>query len=269
MVLKEINFEALQPVRRKYITFAKDGNKVVKPYKTLYCLEQITENPAHKDLYIKVVHGKESWEKDSYCVFEDLGEICNKVGWINRWWTLEKTTEQLEQYPYLGKEGLLKRLKESEENGYYINKVDIELCFILGETELARHYAEYREKKVAEREQKAKAEQAEREAREKEEEATRLAEIEKTISDVENAIREHKTVYNEEIHGSTVILRIFKKYGVNVPLKTQGWINNALGSVTYEGNGRIKYTYCRSSKNSTVFCNYFQELAEKILAACV
>ena len=121
---------------------------------------------------------------------------------------------------------------------------------------------EYREKKVVEREEKRKA-------REREEEEKRLAEIEKAISDAENVIREHKTVYNEEIHGSTVILRIFKKYGVNVPLKTQGWINNALGSVTYEGNGRIKYTYCRSSKNSTVFCKYFQELAEKILVACV
>ena len=269
MELNEINFEALQSVRKKCITFAKDGNTVVKPYKTLYSLEQLTNNPTHKNLYIEVVHGKESWEEDSYCMFEDLGEICNKVGWMHRWYTLEKVTEQLEKYPYLGKEGLFKKLKEAEDNDGYINKVDIELCFILGETELARHYMEYREKKVVEREEKRKAEQAEREAREREEEEKRLAEIEKAISDAENVIREHKTVYNEEIHGSTVILRIFKKYGVNVPLKTQGWINNALGSVTYEGNGRIKYTYCRSSKNSTVFCKYFQELAEKILVACV
>lgn len=39
MELNEINFEALQPVRKKCITFAKDGNTVVKPYKTLYNFE--------------------------------------------------------------------------------------------------------------------------------------------------------------------------------------------------------------------------------------
>lgn len=266
MELREVNFETLQSVRKKCITFAKDGNTVVKPYKTLYNLEQITNNPAHKNLYIEVVHGKESWEEDSYCMFEDLGGICNKVGWIHKWYTLEKITEQLEKYPYFGKDGLLKQLKEAEENGWYINKVDIEICFILGEVELAKHYVEYREKKISERDEKIKVEQAKQEAKEREEKERHLAEIENALLNAENAIKTKTTFFNDKIDGNTIVLCLLKKYGVNVPIKTQGWINKALARVFYR-DGKISYSYFKTSKDSAVFYGYLKELENKILAA--
>ena len=177
MEFREINFNSLESVRKQCITFAKDGNTVVKPYKTLYNMEQITHDPEHKSLYVEVVKGKNPWEEDSYCLFEDLGKICNKVDWIHRWCTLEEFTEKIGKYEFLGKNGLFKRLKLAESNGYYINKVDIELCIIFGEMELAKYYAEYREKRRAAQEAKWQAEIAECEAREKAEEEKRLAEI--------------------------------------------------------------------------------------------
>ena len=265
MELREVNFETLQSVRKKCITFAKDGNTVVKPYKTLYSLEQITNNSVHKNLYIEVKKIEGTWKEETeYHLFDDLGKICNHQGGFNEDITLERLSELINKYPFFGKDGLLKQLKEAEENGWYINKVDIELCFILGEAELAKHYAEYREKKIAEREEERKAEQAEREAREREEEAKHLAEIEKAISDAENKIRAREPLYNDEIDGSTVVLRLLKKYSVNVPLKTQGWINNALAVITYDKDGEITYRYHSSSKDSTVFYKYLRELEEKI-----
>ena len=66
MELKNVNFESLETVRRKCITFAKDGNTIVKPYKTLYNVEQITGKAEHKTLYFEVVEGKETWEEASY-----------------------------------------------------------------------------------------------------------------------------------------------------------------------------------------------------------
>ena len=95
MEFREISFDSLESVRKQCVTFAKDGNTVVKPYKTLYNMEQITHDPAHNNLYVEVVKGKNSWEEDSYCLFEDLGKICNKVDWIHRWCTLEEFTEKI------------------------------------------------------------------------------------------------------------------------------------------------------------------------------
>lgn len=266
MEFKEIDFNSLELVRKQCITFAKDGNTVVKPYKTLYNMEQITHDPAHEKLYVEVVKGKNSWEEDSYCLFEDLGKIYNKVNWIHRWWTLEEFTEKIGKYEYLGKDGLFKRLKVSEDNGYYINKVDIELCIIFGEIELAKHYTEYREKRRVAQEAKRQAEIAEREAMEKAEEEKRLAEIEKTISEAENTIRTQGTLNNVKFEGSTIILYLLKKHGVNVPLKTQGWVNKALAKVMY-CDGKIAYSYYNTSRNSTVFYRYLKELEEKIMAA--
>lgn len=264
MELKNVNFEALETVRRQCITFAKDGNSVVKPYKTLYNVEQITGKEEHKTLYFEVVKGKETWEEASYCLFEDLGTICSKVDWIPCYWTLEEFTEKIGKWEYFGKDGLLKRLKEAEENRWYINLLDIELCVILEEIELAKHYAEYRQnrkKAMAEEEEKK---HAEREAKEREEEEKRLAEVQKTIEEAENIIRTQGTLHNEEFEGKTIVLYLFKKYNINVPLKTQGWINNALAKVWFK-NGEITYSYYTSSKNSTVFVKYLKQLEYAIL----
>lgn len=266
MEFREINFDSLESVRKQCITFAKDGNTVVKPYKTLYNMEQITHNLVHSNLYVEVVKGKNSWEEDSYCLFEDLGKICNRLSWIHRWQTDIEVKEAISKYEYLGKDGLFKRLKLAEDNGYYINKVDIELCFILGETELAKHYVEYREAKRAAQEARIKAEIAEREARKKAEEERHLTEMEKTISEAENTIKTKGTLNNVKFEGGTIVLYLLKKYGVNVPLKTQGWVNKALVRVMY-CDGKIAYSYYKTSRNSTVFYGYLKELEEKILAA--
>lgn len=262
--LQNINFEGLETVRRQCITFAKDGNTIVKPYKTLYNVEQITGKAEHKTLYFEVVKGKEAWEENSYCLFEDLGKICSEVDWIPKHWTLEEFTEKIGNWGYLGEEGLFKRLKESEENGYYINLLDIQLCIILDKLELAKHYAEYRENRIKAREEKEAKERAEREAIEREEEEKHNAEVKKTIEEAENIIRTQGTLYNEEFEGKTIVLYLFKKYGVNVPIKTQGWINNALAKVWFE-DGKITYGYYTTSKNSTVFIKYLKQLEYAIL----
>lgn len=265
MELKNVNFKSLETVRRKCITFAKDGNTIVKPYKTLYNVEQITGNAEHKTLYFEVVEGKETWEEASYCLFEDLGTICSKVDWIPGYWTLEEFAEKIGKWGYFGKDGLLKRLKEAEENGWYINLLDIELCIILEELELAKHYAEYREnckKAMTEAEEKKRAE---REAKEREEEEKRLVEVQKALSDAEYKIFKQEELHNEEIEETTIINALMKKYGVNVPLRTQGWINSKLAMIVFN-DGKISYKYYGKSQrdNSTVFKKYLVELENAI-----
>ncbi len=264
MDIKDINFDILESVRKKCTTFAKNGNTVVKPYKTLYNVEKITHNAEHRNLYFEVVKGKESWEEDSYCLWDDLGKFCIRIDWIPRYWTLEEFAEKLHQWEYFGVDGFFKRLKVSEENGYYINKADIEMCAVLGNMELAKHYAEYREERIRRREEKRQAAIAEREAKEREEEERHNAEVQRTVAGAENTIRTQGTLQNEEFEGKTIVLYLFKKYGINVPIKTQGWVNNALAKVWFQ-DGEITYSYYTSSKDSTVFWKYLKELEKKIL----
>lgn len=63
-----------------------------------------------------------------------------------------------------------------------------------------------------------------------------------------------------------VILHLFKLYNIKVPLKTQGWINEALYSLRYNdyNDGKWGYEYYNSSKNSTVFYKYLEQLVKKI-----
>lgn len=264
MEIKEINFDSLESVRKKCITFAKDGNTVVKPYKTLYNVEQITHNAEHNNLYFEVVKSKESWEEDSYCLWDDLENFCIRIDWIPRYWTLEEFSEKLHQWGCFGIDGFFKRLKVSEESGYHISKADIEICAVLGEIELAKHYAEYREERIRRQEEKRQAVIAEREAKEREEEEKHNAEVQKTIAEAEKTIRTQGTLYNKPFEGKTIVLFLLKKYGVNVPIKTQGWVNNALAKVWFQ-DGKITYSYYKSSRDSTVFYRYLKELEKKIL----
>ena len=58
-----------------------------------------------------------------------------------------------------------------------------------------------------------------------------------------NKIRNRESTPND----NGVILDLMRKYGVNVPLRTQGWILDYLVSVTFNGDS-ISYTYLRRNK---------------------
>lgn len=262
MKIREIAFDTMESVRKKCITFAKDGNTVVKPYRTLYSLENITHDTTYKNLYLEVIKGK--YDDMSYQLWEDFQVICISQGWAQGFLDINEFTNKIVDYPYLGIDGFYKRLEESEQNNYYINKIDIELCTLLGNVDLAKHYTEYREKQIAAKEAIRQAENAERERKEREEEERRLAEMEKIIADAENTIKMHGTLYNGAFEGKTIVLYLLKKHGVNVPIKTQGWVNNALAKIWFR-DGEITYSYYKSSRNSTVFYGYLKELEEKIL----
>lgn len=50
---------------------------------------------------------------------------------------------------------------------------------------------------------------------------------------------------------NTVILMAMKKNGINIPIKTQGWINKALAKIYFLENGEISYSYYSNHKDST------------------
>ena len=139
------------------------------------------------------------------------------------------------------------------------------MCVLLGNIDLAKHYAEYREKQIAEKEAKRQAEKAEFEQKEREEEEKWLAEIEKTIKEAEENIFHQRDFENKEVDGKSVINKLMGKYGINVPLRTQGWINSKLAMIIFNG-GKISYKFYGKSQrdNSTVFRNYLVRLENAI-----
>lgn len=260
MEFKDINFDSLESTRKRCITFAKDGNTVVKPYKALYCVEQITHNPEHKTLYVEVLPDNDSDVR----LWNDYGKIAYSIGRIQKECTLEKFTEQIKSYG-IGVDGFLKRLEYAKEAGHYINLVDIETVFLIGKIELARRYAEYRELKVKENEEKYLKEQKEREVKDKAEEEKRLEEINKQIEDTEYKIFHQEKVKNTDIDGKSVINLLMQKHGIKVPLRTQGWINSKLAMIVFD-HGEISYKFFGKSQrdNSTVFKKYLVELEKAI-----
>ncbi len=260
--IKDINFDELQTVRKRCITFAGDGNTVVRPYKTLYGLEEITNNQAHKTLYIEVKKPKTKWEQSMYFLFNDLGKICVKVSHVNCYTLLNEFIQALNKYSYFGVDGFLKRLREAEKEKLFINKVDIEVCNILGKEELAEHYIEYRKNYLMVKEK----EKQEKKAKRKTDEEKRIERINKTIADAKNALRTGGTLLNEEFEDTTIILCLLKKHGIKVPLRTRGWINRALAKIWY-CNEEITYSYYSTSRDSKVFYRYLKELEKKILNA--
>lgn len=266
MKIKEINFDTMESIRKKCITFAKDGNTVVRPYRTLYNVENITHDTTHKNLYFEVVKGRESWEETHYQVWEDLQVICISQGWVQGFLDISEFSKKILGYPYLGIDGFYKKLEETERNGRYINKIDIEVCALLGNIDLVMHYSEYRGNQIAEKETKRQAEAAERERKEREEEEKRLAEIERTISEVENNIFHQKEFKNTKVDEKSVINMLMEKYGIKVPLRTQGWINSKLAMIIFDDNGDISYKFYGKSQreNSTVFRKYLKDLKEVI-----
>lgn len=263
MKVGEIDFTTMESVRKKCIAFAKDGNTVVKPYKTLYSLENITHDTVHKNLYLEVIKGK--YNDMSYQLWEDFQVICISQGWVHGFFDIEEFSGKILGYPYLGVEGFYKKLEEAEGKGWYVNKLDIEVCALLGNIDLAKHYAEYRERQIAEKEAKRRAAKEEREKKEREAEEQRIAEVEKAIQDAEYKIFHQEDFKNVEVEGKSIINKLMEKYGINVPLRTKGWINSKLAMIVFNG-GKISYKFYGKTQrdNSTVFRNYLVRLETAI-----
>jgi hypothetical protein len=139
---------------------------------------------------------------------------------------------------------------------------DIGYANILGRADEAKaHNAPIREA----RELESKQRDADREAKRIAEEQAARAEYEQAIKTAENNILNKQNVANTELQGKSLIMQLFREYKISVPLKTQGWIINALHSIEYNvERERWRYRYFTSSRDSTVFSEYLQLLATAV-----
>ena len=133
---------------------------------------------------------------------------------------------------------------------------------ILGRVDEANaHNAPIREARRFENEQR----NAEREAKRIAKEQAIKTEYEQAIKTAENNILNKQTVLNSDIQGKSLIMQLFREHEISVPLKTQGWIINALHDIHYdERRNDWNYKYYTKSKDSTVFCGYLSLLVSAV-----
>ena len=162
----------------------------------------------------------------------------------------------------------LNYLHALEESHNWIRNTEIYVLSDNGEAELAMHYQEYHDKAKKERKEEERRQREEYERMEQEKEQKRQEEICAQLDQAEQNIREKKDLKNDLIDGKSIVLCLMDKYGIKVPIKTQGWFNKKLAFVKWI-DGEITYSYYRTKGTSgsrTAF-KYLNMLEEAINAA--
>ena len=131
---------------------------------------------------------------------------------------------------FIGKDGFLSHLAYTSAHGRPVKNSELMALDMLGETELANSYRKKKSVWLTKRKQEEKQRRQEEEKR---------FELETAA----NKLRNRETTSND----NGVILDLMRKYGVKVPLRTQGWILDCLVSVTFDGDS-VNYTYFKRNK---------------------
>lgn len=119
--------------------------------------------------------------------------------------------------------------------------------------EAQTHNQSIREEREAERQAKSH--------REEEERLNEQREYEVAIFDAEQAILNKRELFNYDIRGTALILQLFRENGVELPLKTQGWVKSSLRTIYYHDD---YWSYRYVGRPSTVIHGYLDKLAKTI-----
>lgn len=246
IMLRDFDFSKLTCTRKRAVLYAADGNKVVKHWLMVYGLEQITDCSSHEGLYLQYIQDEYN---PSYRVFNDLGADMVPYGWLFDWMCKEDIIEALAPFvPFVGMSGYRAFLAQEEQRGGWINNSHVRALLDNGEADLAKHYQQYHDMQLEERElrDRERHEQALRQqaARER---MSRLY-VEERVDKAERGFLEHVSVTNEKsdhFDGKCVILHLMRKYGIEVPPRTKGWIGEKLICINWTVNGGMNYTYLR------------------------
>ena len=244
------------------------NNKAVARNKKVISLQAITGNKTLNNLYIEKMDG-------SILLYVNFNGVCVYMCSANQYVTVkdlatEVIEKDLNNYTY---EKERKRILNNANNNQFINVQDIKLFELMGEPKevinsLVNARMLFIEQKEAKREQERKA----REEAEAQFIREKNSIIDNLVKEAEQNILNGSTVTNKDIKvynnkydykDTSLLLYMFNVYGIKVPLKTQGWINNALVDIYYN-NESWTYRYYSSSKNSTVFQEYLDSLIEAV-----
>lgn len=246
------------------------NNKAVIRRKDLTCIAELVNDSSFKNLYVE-----SDYKKDGGKVFTDYGFVLMYVGYLGQYDIEPETIKyKLEKAKDFTIDDYKQYITECLNNNQFINVAEIKLMELAGESpEYIQTLKDHRQKVIDLREQERVEEKTKREAEEQAYVTEQNNKAEGIINSAEQAILNKQPVKNVEItlyksrydsNTTSLILYLMKKHNIDVPLKTQGWINQALSTIKYEEEYGWSYTYYKSSADSTVFYKYLHQLVEAV-----
>lgn len=245
------------------ITYAADGNSIKTVKKELLNLAKVFNDNSVMGIYADVTEcGTVIYKDFSPCL--EIANIYNDIEAEKMLNTCRNFTEKVIDYIHY--------VENKIEAGAFIKNTELKLIELHGDLDLLQRAKQAKMDFLQAREDQHKQEEAQREAERKAEKEAEKVAFEKLIADYEQKIINKEPFSNIEIDipegkETTIVLYLCQKYDLNIPLKTQGWINSGLAGITWnetENGKEITYTYRRDSK---VFYDYLQILEKAIFEA--
>lgn len=271
----EQDVKKLSKQNSKKCLYIKD-NKAVIRNKELIHIADITNDQCYENFYIE----KCIQENKDADIYLDLGVVCIYVRTIQPSYNKDEAIDYNYYLDYFKDkdftlEKMLTDIRGKRVNNQFINVADIKLMKLSGVSqEEVQELIDYRQNWYNEIEKNEQEKRLQREQKDKEYMDSQNKITEELVLAAEQAILNKQevkncdiTIYKSRYNSSTtkLILYMMKQYGINVPLKTQGWINQALTRIQYsDGWGDYTYNHYKSSANSTVFNKYLNQLIRVI-----
>jgi hypothetical protein len=247
------------------------NNKAIVRNKELICVSELVNDEIYKNLYIE----KNISDSKDAEVYLDLGIVCLYVKTIQKNRIIKDTEYWLKNITKYTLEMILEEIRNQRTNNQFVNIADIKLIELSGASEQeVQELIEYRQnwynKKVQEeQERRLKQEQEDREYIKNKNKIVEEAVLkaEQAIINKQEVKNQDITIYKSKYDNNTLslILHMMKLNNIKVPLKTQGWINQALANISYNQEWKdYSYNYYKSSANSKVFTKYLNQLIKAI-----
>ncbi len=255
-------------VIKEVITYKADGNSVKTVKKELLSLAEVYKDNSINGLFADATEP----ENNGIIIYKDFSP-CLEVAKVWNDPTAEQMQKALSDYNAKVQNFDI-YINNKINTGNFIKNTELKVIELHGDLDLLQRAKQAKMDFLQAREDQHKQEEAQREAERKAEQEAEKVAFEKLIADYEQKIINKEPFSNAEIETpegkeTTIILYLCQKYGLNIPLKTQGWINNGLAKIEWKNteDKEITYSYYTTSKNSTVFFDYLKQLEFKILLA--
>lgn len=244
MMIKDFDFCSIHAVRKQCWTYKSDGNTPIKKGKNLYPLEVITKCDDLKGFFIEVV--KYYIGDSTYYVWNDLGNSCVKYGTVPPCLDFGEVKQmQDELLPYKGLEGFREKLSILEKRNDWIRLSEIMALADNGDVKLAEHYRVCHDRLIEKIKERERVCREEYDRQEQERERKRQEEIATQLDHIAQNIKNKKDFKNELIDGKSAVLLLMEQYGIKVPIRTQGWFNQKLAYIKWNGE-EITYSYYKT-----------------------
>ena len=258
----------LSKLNFKKCLYIKD-NKAIVRNKELICIAELINDVTYKNLYI------EKTTKQDAGVYIDLGIIYVYIRSITGDTSHEDIKYYLNNATNYTLEMALENIHNRKNINQFINVADIKLIELSGASEQeVQELIDYRQEWYDRKAKEDQFKKSKQEQEDKEYTDSKNKIVDELISQAEQAIINNQKVNNKDVtiyksryesNDTSLILYMMKLYEIKIPLKTQGWINQALASIFYDAEeGNISYSYYKSSANSNVFRKYLNEFVGKV-----